>query len=72
MRNVQVYQMIGFGRERHRVPDCIGKFHQWGLEILEFDSGGASYTVAIVEKQDGTIITTIPTMIQFLNAEVAP
>lgn len=42
-----------------------GMFHQWGVDFEEFDSGPGNYTVAIVELDDGTIVTPTTTNIKF-------
>lgn len=44
----------------------IGYFHQWGVTSMEVDGGALNDTVAIVEKEDGTVIETQPRFIQFL------
>ena len=37
--------------------DYIAKFHQFGVDSEEADSGGCcNYTVAILEKDDGSIV----------------
>lgn len=41
------------------------KFHQWGAEYEEFDTGPGNYTVAIVELEDGTIKTIPPNWVKF-------
>ena len=46
----------------------LGYFHQWGVNFEEFESGPANYSVAIVELQDGSIITPVAQDIQFLDA----
>ena len=42
-----------------------GKFHQWGTDFEEFDTGPGNYTVAIIELSDGNIETFTPDMIRF-------
>lgn len=44
-----------------------GLFHTWGVEFEEFESGPGNYTVGIIEKEDGEIITSVPTDIIFLK-----
>ncbi|SDU91381.1 hypothetical protein SAMN05216202_1527 [Pseudomonas mucidolens] len=36
------------------------RFHQWGCEYEEFESGPGNYTVAVVEFADGSIGTVMP------------
>jgi hypothetical protein len=44
-----------------------GVFHGWGLDIIETNIDTVNYTVAIIEKQDGTIYLAIPTHIKFME-----
>jgi hypothetical protein len=48
-----------------------GKFHGWGVEYEEFESGPGNFSVAIVEMADGTIQTLMPWAIRFLDSEKA-
>lgn len=49
-----------------------GLFHGWGTDVLEFETGACNYTVAIVEKPDGSVVTAMPKLIEFVEpAEVA-
>lgn len=47
--------------------ECEGLFHGWGLELHETSDMSCSYTVAIIEKSDGTIVTLTPNLVKFLN-----
>jgi hypothetical protein len=68
MRRVKVFK-----REyNHRgtveiVPDGEGLFHLWGVDFMEFESGPGNYTVAIVEREDGTIEKIDADLIQFIK-----
>jgi hypothetical protein len=44
-----------------------GVFHQWANAYEEADFGFGNYTVALVELQDGTIESVLPSNIKFLN-----
>lgn len=46
----------------------IGTFHDWGLEADAREEFG-SYTVAIIEKSDGSIETVTPEYVTFLKAK---
>ncbi|SIR83855.1 hypothetical protein SAMN05216509_5315 [Pseudomonas sp. B10] len=48
-----------------------GKFHGWGVEYEEFESGPGNFSVAIVEMADGTIQTLMPWAIRFLDSDKA-
>ena len=50
---------------------CEARFHQWGCEYEEFESGPGNYTVAVVEFADGSIGTVTPECIRFLDSEQA-
>ena len=42
-----------------------GTFHRWGVEYSEFNNGTVSYTVGLIELEDGTIISVAPENIKF-------
>ena len=42
-----------------------GLFHQWGVEYEVSESGTVSYTVGLIELEDGTIISVAPENIKF-------
>lgn len=44
-----------------------GVFHQFGLNVIESEEGNTTYSVAIVELPDGTIITPAANMIRFTS-----
>lgn len=44
-----------------------GLFHQWGSGFEEFESGPANYTVAIIELDNGSVVTTSPDKVIFLD-----
>ena len=46
-----------------------GLFHQWGNDYEEFEAGPGNYTIAIVEKEDGTIHNIHPTFIKFKSPQ---
>ncbi|WP_177409744.1 MULTISPECIES: hypothetical protein [unclassified Pseudomonas] len=48
-----------------------GKFHGWGVEYEEFESGPGNFSVAIVEMADGTVQTLMPWAIRFLDSDDA-
>ncbi len=47
----------------------VGEFCQFGLGIKEDSNGFTNFSVAIVEMPDGTVLTTPPDMIKFINDE---
>lgn len=59
-----------FMKTEHKVESGLGWFHQWASEYEEFDTGAVNYPVAIVELDDGTVITPHATDIKFLDTEV--
>ena len=61
MRRVIIEREFG----HHRVPvGTEGFFHQWGSES---NDGAGPDTVAVIEKDDGTVIEAYPEMIRFLE-----
>jgi len=64
MRKVIVYkyQRNAVTKTHDKVEYGTGLFHEWGLEC---DVG--SYSVAIVERKDGTIEMIAPDMIKFIE-----
>lgn len=69
-KQVQVFKYERTGgsiMSNRKVPDYIAKFHQFGVHYEEFESGPGNYSVAIVEKDDGTVAVVEASMIQFIN-----
>jgi len=69
MRKVIVFNRVFHNTKRiyENVESSRGFFHGWGLDIEEGASGFASYSVAIVEQEDGTIITPAAHMVMFIE-----
>ena len=42
-------------------------FHQFGLDVIEHEQGASSYSVAIIELHDGSVITWGVNYIQFIE-----
>ena len=47
--------------------DCIGTFHAWGIEYEEGEYGYGNFSTAIVELDNGQIVTPAANMIRFLD-----
>lgn len=45
-----------------------GLFHQWGSSFLEFETGPANFTVAIIEIEDGSIVEAMPPDVKFVDS----
>ncbi len=46
----------------------VGKFHQWGASYEEFrDSPVGNFTLAIIELEDGSIVTALPSDVRFID-----
>ncbi|HEN8710601.1 TPA: hypothetical protein U8203_000244 [Pseudomonas putida] len=73
MRPVMTMRALHDDRGRRTgIEDAAeGKFHGWGVEYEEFESGPGNYSVAIVEMADGTVQTLMPWAIRFLDGEDA-
>lgn len=48
-------------------PAELGRFHAWGCEYQEFETGPGNYSVAIVEFRDGSVETFAPFHIRFID-----
>ncbi|MFK3794763.1 hypothetical protein [Pseudomonas sp. NPDC088444] len=59
------------GRRTGLEDSAEGKFHGWGVEYEEFESGPGNYTVAIVEMADGKVQTLPPFLIRFIDSDIA-
>jgi len=44
-----------------------GKFHQFGIDFEEFEGGAGSFSSAIVEMPDGTVVNVPVDMIKFVD-----
>jgi len=42
-----------------------GTFHSFGLDFVEFEQGGCSYSAAIIEAENGEVLLLPLTMIRF-------
>ena len=62
MRRVKVFKHEG----RRRLPDGCARFHKWGRSYVEFESGPASFTTAVIERDDGKVETPPAHWIEFL------
>ena len=52
MRRVQVFNLKQWAKGS---PRCFGLFHGWGIDSEEVDGGVLTYTVGIIELDDGEI-----------------
>jgi hypothetical protein len=50
-----------------KVEDGTALFHQWGVDYEEFETGPGNYSVAIVERPDGSIENVQPEMVRFIK-----
>lgn len=44
-----------------------GLFHQWANAFEESSEGFGNYTVALIQKEDGTIVEVLPSNVKFLD-----
>lgn len=65
MRKVNVFKQVKEEGKWIKVLDFTGLFHQWGQVYEEFEAGPGNTTIAIVEKDDGNIVTINAELIQF-------
>ena len=68
-RKVIIYEMIwsGDNKRYERTPTKTGIFHQFGLRMEEDERGFTSESAAIVELEDGNVITPRADLIQFVR-----
>ena len=52
-------------KEWEDLPGRKGKFHEWGVDFIETESGPGNFTVAIIELEDGSIDLVNPRFIVF-------
>jgi|WetSurMetagenome_2_1015567.scaffolds.fasta_scaffold307229_2 hypothetical protein len=64
MRNV-IFTIYNPGTKKWN--EYTGKFHQWGSDYKEFESGPGNFTVGICETVTGKILTPLPRDMQFLD-----
>ena len=51
LKNIFVYKYVNDRMNNgKKVLDYIGKFHGWGVDYEEFETGPGNYSVAIVER----------------------
>lgn len=62
-----VYEQLKPNEKTRGNVEYTGLFHQWGLEIEEDENGFSSYTVGIVELENGVIKTPLPSQMKFIN-----
>lgn len=55
--------------EAREERDCVCTFHQWGMESEEVMNGVLNNTVAIVELEDGRIVTVLPHDVKFIKEQ---
>jgi hypothetical protein len=74
MRKVKVFEMKQDIEKRkfEKVEIGIGKFHQFGMDFAEFETGPGNYSIAIIEMDDGNIKQIPVDMIQFIDKELKP
>jgi len=65
MRRVKVKK---YDRQKKAmVDDGEATFHQWGSEYEEFETGPGNFTVAIIERDDGTVETPPASWVTFIQ-----
>ena len=47
--------------------EVTGRFHRWADNFVEFDSGPGNYTEALVELDDGRVVSCIADSVRFLD-----
>jgi hypothetical protein len=70
-RPVQIYSAEFREGVRHCVPEYNGRgtFHCWSTAHEEYESGAATFTVAVVEMPDGWVRVVAADLVRFLDSE---
>jgi hypothetical protein len=71
MRKVQIFKTVQVKNEKGgfdypRVEDCIAKFHYFGCDYEEFETGPGNFSTAICELEDGSVRNVPLHMIKFI------
>ncbi len=68
MRQVNVFKRKKYGHgDFRRVLDGVAKFHEFGCQYDEYDNGIGSYSVAIVEWDNGKVESIPVDDIEFID-----
>jgi hypothetical protein len=69
-RPVQIYSAEFREGVRHCVPEYNGRgtFHCWSTAHEEYESGAATFTVAVVEMPDGWVRVVAADLVRFLDS----
>ena len=62
MRYVTIFEYDG---KNGKVEIGQGKFHAWGMDYEEFETGPGMFSVAIVEKDNGEVLSVPVELIRF-------
>lgn len=55
--------------ERGGRREVVGRFHRWGVNYEEFETGPGNFTTAIIELADGSVVSCAAETVQFLDRE---
>lgn len=69
MRKVEVYKRA-FNPSTQKTETekvQVGKFHQFGCDFEEFETGAVNFTTAVVEYDDGTVVNMPVQLIKFVD-----
>ena len=69
MRKIIVYKPVrnDSTKKWETVEDGTAFFHAFGCSYEEFNSGPGNYSVAIIERDDGTVEMVAPDRIKFIK-----
>ena len=57
--------------EKGEAVDVVGRYHCWGNNYEEFDGGPGVFTTAIIELEDGRIVSCPAETVHFLDREAS-
>ena len=69
MRKVEYSEYKKVEGKSHFEPVVVGeaKFHQFGVDFEEFETGPGNFSTAILELEDGTILNHPVQLVKFLD-----
>lgn len=63
------YTKYDFELKKMIAHDGVGYFHEWSVSYEEFETGAGNYAIGIIELDDGTVVTSCPENIKFLDRQ---
>lgn len=70
MRKVKVfkYEKLEGDTFVSKVDDGVAKFHQFGVDYEEFETGAGNFSTAIIEREGGAVENVPVHLVEFVDA----